>query len=303
MNDSILNYAKFGIVHSMAFPRAIENEHSYIDSIKEILYDPFFSVIELGQNPFDSLKYVTKNMVETAKCTLTYSAHSRLFKNNLNANSLDSNIREATVKELKKAIDEAYELNAVNFQFLSGHWQEQTKDQALEALCETTIEICNYAKEKGDMPVCLEIFDYDIDKCSLIGKADLAAKYCKIVRKYCDNFGLMVDLSHIPMIRESIEDHLYPIKDYIIHAHMGNTSIKDKDDIAYGDNHPRFGYQNGENDVEQLRKYLKILLDIGYLNKQRKNILSFEVKPLEGEDPKLIIANSKRTLFEAWHLV
>jgi len=303
MNDSITNYAKIGIVHSMAFPDSIKSEELYINTIKEILYDPFFSVVEIGQNPFDTLTYKTRDLIHLSKCDLTYSAHSRLFKKQLNANSLNEDIRQSTINELKKAINEAYELNAVNFQFLSGHWEDSTKDKSFEALCKTTIEICNYAKKIGDMPICLEIFDYDIDKCSLIGKSQLAAKYCEKVRESCDNFGLMVDLSHIPMIHQSIEEHFNPIKDYIIHAHIGNTSIKNINDIAYGDNHPRFGYPNGENDVEELAKFLSLLLSNGYLNKQATNILSFEVKPQIDEDPKLIIANSKRTLLEAWRLV
>ncbi len=287
----------------MAFPNSIESESSYINSLKEILLDPFFSVVEIGKNPFDTLTYIAKDLIHLSKCDLTYSAHSRLFKNKLNANSLNEELRKETVNELKRAIDEAYALNAVNFQFLSGHWQESSKKQAFEALCKTTIEICDYAKKKGSMPICLEIFDYDIDKCSLIGKSELAFEYYQRVKEFCDNFGLMVDLSHIPMIHETIENHLKPIKDCIIHSHIGNTSIKDKSDIAYGDNHPRFGYPSGENDVKELSEFLRILLDCGYLNKTKKNILSFEVKPLDNEDPKIIIANSKRTLLEAWQLV
>ncbi len=303
MEASILDYAKIGIVHSMAFPNSIESEDSYLNSIKEILYDPFFSVVEIGQNPFEKLTYKTRDLIHLAKCNLTYSAHSRLLNKQLNANSLNNNIIKETINELKIAIDEAYSLNALNFQFLSGHWDLNLKERNLEVLCQTTIEICNYAKQLGDMPICLEIFDYDIDKCSLIGKSELAARYCKTVRKSCSNFGLMVDLSHIPMIHQSIEEHLTPIKDYIIHAHIGNTSIKDVSDKAYGDNHPRFGYPNGENDVEELANFLRILLNYGYLNKYRNNILSFEVKPQIEDDPKLIIANSKRTLIEAWKLV
>ncbi len=303
MVDSIFNYAKIGIVHSMAFPNSTKNEEAFIESVKEILYDPFFSVIEIGHNPFDSIKNVTKDIINISKCEMTYSAHSIIFKNNLNPNSLNKEVQEKTIFYLKKAIDEAYELGALNFQFLSGHWEEKTKEQSFEALCRTTIEICKYAKEKGDMPICLEIFDYDIDKCSLIGKANLAARYCKRVRENCDNFGLMVDLSHIPMIRESIDNHLSPIKDYIIHAHIGNTLINNNLDPAYGDKHPRFGYPNSENDVNELVVFLRTLLKYGYLSKKRTNVLSFEVKPQIDEDPRLIIANSKRTLLESWRLV
>jgi len=80
-----------------------------------------------------------------------------------------------------------------------------------------------------------EGFDYDIDKCSLVGPVDLAKRYAEEVRAEFDNFGLMVDLSHLPIIHESARESLIPVKDYIIHAHMGNCFMKDKQNPAYGD--------------------------------------------------------------------
>jgi sugar phosphate isomerase/epimerase len=113
----------------------------------------------------------------------------------------------------------------------------------------------------------------------------------------------MVDLSHLPIIHESAHQSLIPVKDYIIHAHMGNCMMKDKNDPAYGDAHPRFGYPGGENDVEELVEYLKVLLEIGYLNPGNRRILSFEVKPVGDEDPDIVVANAKRVLNLAWALV
>jgi sugar phosphate isomerase/epimerase len=110
----------------------------------------------------------------------------------------------------------------------------------------------------------------------------------------------MVDLSHIPQLHETIEESLLPVKDYIIHAHMGNCVIKDPSMEAYGDQHPRFGFPNGENDVEELTQYLQVLFDIGFLNEENPPIVSFEVKPVGDEDPEIVIANAKRTLNQAW---
>jgi hypothetical protein len=78
------------------------------------------------------------------------------------------------------------------------------------------------------MRVVLEIFDFDIDKKSLIGPAVLAKRFAEEIRKEHNNFGLMTDLSHIPMLHETCEESILPIKDYLAHAHMGNTVIKDK---------------------------------------------------------------------------
>jgi hypothetical protein len=49
-----------------------------------------------------------------------------------------------------------------------------------------------------------------------------------------------------------------------------------------------------------VRDFLRALFDVGFFDSQDKPIVSFEVKPLPGENPKAVIANAKRTLIEAW---
>src|SRR5690606_27676143 len=200
----------------------------------------------------------------------------------------------------KQGIDEAYEIGASGFGFLSGTYEESKKEAAYQALVRSTNELCIYAKRRGNMKVALEVFDYDVDKKSLIGPADLALRFAREIRKDHAHFGLMVDLSHIPLIHETIEESLLPVKDYITHAHIGNCVVKNSGMPAYGDVHPRFGFPNSENDVDEVVQYLRVLLDIGYLNTANPPIVSFEVRPYGEEDPDVVIANAKRTLTEAW---
>ena len=161
-------------------------------------------------------------------------------------------------------------------------------------------EICDYAKSKGDLGITLEVFDQKIDKKCLIGPTKDARMVAEEVRKNFDNFGLMVDLSHLPLLGETPAQAIMPVKDYLVHAHMGNCILKDKEHPGYGDQHPRFGIKGGENDVKELTEYLKVLLDIGFLNPQNPPIVSFEVKPLADESSEVVIANAKRVLREAW---
>ena len=153
---------------------------------------------------------------------------------------------------LKEGIDEAYEIGAEGFAYLSGKYAEETKEASYAALLTSTRELCAYAAAKGSMPVNLEVFDYDIDKKSLIGPTELALRFAREVRKDHGNFGLLVDLSHIPMYYESAEQSILPIRDLIRHVHIGNTVIKDPSLTGYGDTHPRFGFDGGENDVRQV---------------------------------------------------
>ncbi|MGE4452937.1 MAG: TIM barrel protein [Sphaerochaeta sp.] len=303
MKRDIHSYCRLGIVVSMAYPGCSESEQAYQDSLKRLLVDPFFQVMELGSLPFPSLYDTVPHMVRTAHCVSTYSGHSRLFAKKLNINSLNEDERRQAVKTLKMGIDEAYRMGCEEFQFLSRGYEKGKEDSYLDALTASTKELCAYAKSKGSMPVVLEVFDHTIDKKSLLGPSSLVEKYVEAVCLEYDNFGIMIDCSHIPMIGESIDEAVDPIKHYIRHVHVGNTYISDPNHPSYGDNHPRFGYPGSENDTDYLASFLKKLKEIGYLKQGGRNILSFEVKPQAGEDAELVVANAKRTLLDAWRMV
>jgi sugar phosphate isomerase/epimerase len=204
----------------------------------------------------------------------------------------------------KACVDEAYELGTVGVAFLSGPDPgPEKRAEATDLLYDSLDQICAYAASRGSMKVALETFDQCVDKKALMGSNADAAKLSARLRQKHPHFGLMLDLSHFPIQFESTRDALYAAKDHLIHAHMGNCILKDKNQPGYGDAHPRFGIPGGENDVAELTDYLRALLEIGYLSKERRPILSFEVKPMGDESSEIVIANAKRTFVEAWDLV
>lgn len=300
MNEPMRKYMRVGLVHFMAYPTTIKGEGPVVETIKKIVLDDYFSAIEITTIKNPDERMIVKKMLETSHMTVAYGAQPRLLTTGLNINDLNEEGRQKALANLKEGIDEAYDIGASGFAFLSGKYEEDKKEQAYQALVSSTKEVCAYTKSKGNMKVSLEVFDYDVDKRSLIGPADIALRYAKEIRSEFDHFGLMVDLSHIPLIHETIEESLLPVKDYISHAHIGNCVVKDAGMAAYGDVHPRFGFPNGENDVDEVVHYLQVLMDIGFINDKNPPIVSFEIKPFGDEDPDVVIANAKRTLNEAW---
>ena len=299
MNENIRDFIKVGLIHFMAYPNTIKGEGPIEETIKRIAEDDYFDAVELTWIKDDAVRSAVKDMIEVSGMEVYYGAQPRLLTTGNNPNAVDEDERLIALNNLKAGIDEAAQIGAKGFAFLSGKYEEATKEAAFDALIKTTVELCEYAKEKGVPKVALEVFDYDVDKCSLIGPAELAKKYAEAVCAKADNFGLMVDLSHLPLLRETAQESLTPIKDYIIHAHMGNAVVKEGLP-AYGDAHPRFGFPGGSNDVGELVEYLRVLMEIGYLKEGEPKVVSFEVKPYGDEDPELVIANAKRTLNKAW---
>ncbi len=303
MNESIHKFAKIGLIHFMAYPSTIKGEGPIEETIRKIVVDDYFDVIEITWIKDTAARARVKKMLQTSHLTVAYGAQPRLLTTGQNINNLDESKRLTAVSNLKEGIDEAYEMGAVGLGFLSGKYQEEKKEEAYQALVRSTRDICAYARSKGNLKIAHEVFDYDIDKRALVGPVDLAKRYAGEICEEFDNFGLLVDLSHLPILHESARQSLIPVKDYIIHAHMGNCVMKDRGDPAYGDAHPRFGYPGGENDVEELVEYLKVLMEIGYLDPDNRRILSFEVKPVGDEDPDIVVANAKRVLNLAWAML
>ena len=303
MEQSMRRFMKVGIILHVSYPQLGGGDGPILECLERICGDDYFEAVEVARMKDPQVRKQAAEMIRMAHMVSAYGGQSRTLSAGLNINDLDETRRAMAVDTLKEGIDEAYEMGCAGFSFLSGRYEEERKEQAFEQLLKSTRELCRHAEKEGQMPVCCEVFDYDIDKKALIGPAVLAARYAGEIRKEHGNFGLLVDLSHIPMVHETIEESILPVKDYIIHAHMGNTVIKSPDCEAYGDNHPRFGFPNSENDVEELAHYLRTLKEIVFLGEKDRPVVSFEVKPWKDEPPEVVIANAKRTLNLAWELV
>nr|WP_321262231.1 TIM barrel protein [uncultured Sphaerochaeta sp.] len=299
MHEPLSHYMKVGLIHFMAYPVS-NGKGPVAETFRKICLDPFFEVAEITWTQDPDVRAQVKQMKEVSHLSVTFGAQPCLLSQKMNINDLDEQKRMKALQQLKDNVDEAYEMGATALAFLSGPYAQETQEASYKALVASTKELCAYAASKGSLKIALEVFDYDIDKKSLIGPADLASRFAKEIRKDYPEFGLMVDLSHIPLLHETIEESLDPVKEYIVHAHMGNCVMKDPSLPGYGDQHPRFGFPNSENDVKELAEYLEYLLSIGFLNKENRPVVSFEVKPQEGKDPELVIANAKRTLLRAW---
>ncbi len=299
MNEPMRKYMRVGIVNFMAYPDTMKGEGPILEATRAICRDEYFDVIEVTWIKDAEVRREVRKAVETAGLTLTYGAQPRLLTAGSNINDLDPARRQAALDSLFEGIDEAYELGAKGFAFLSGKYEEATFNESFDALLDSTMRLCDYAAGKGDMPVLLEVFDYDFDKKSIIGPAPLARKFADKIKCRHQNFGLMVDLSHIVQLHETIRDNILPIAPYVRHAHIANAVMKEGAE-AVGDMHPRFGFNHSEINVRVVEEFLRTLFAIGYLNAENPPIVSFEVKPWGDESPEMVIANAKRVLNEAW---
>ncbi len=302
MREPLTSYMKVGIVHFMAFPSTMKGEGPVAETVRKIAEDDFFQAIEITWVKDAEERKKVQRILSQSKLAVGFGAQPSLLTTGYDLNHLDPAQRQVAVNQIKAMIDMAHEMGIKKLAFLSGKDPgEAERKRATAALVESLKEICAYARPK-EIFIILETFDRTIDKKALIGPSDEAAAVARAVRAEFDNFGLMIDLSHLPQQFEKSAGALKNVKGYLVHAHIGNCVIKDKSHPAYGDAHPRFGVEGGEVDVDELAEFLEQLFKVGYLGKGKKElpVVAFEVKPIGDESPELIIANAKRTLLEAW---
>lgn len=298
MRESIHKYFQIGTIQWMSHPPA---NYNIVDSVKTIACDEFFDALEIGKQPDDATRAAVKKILEESHLKVCYGAQPRLLGPKLNPNDLDEEGRKKAEATLIEAVDEAEYLGAKGIAFLSGKWEPATQAEAYAQLLKTTRAVCDYAKTKG-MMVELEVFDFDMDKASLIGPAPYAAQFAADMRKTHNNFGLMVDLSHFPTTYETSKFVIQTCRPYITHFHIGNAVVEEGKP-AYGDKHPRFGFPNSANDVAQLTDFFTVLKEEGFFNAENPYVLSMEVTPFGDEDGDIILANTKRVINRAWAMV
>jgi len=289
----------------MIFPETLTGSGPILETVSRIANDDFFSMIEVGRINDHEIRKQVAATIASSQMRVGFGAQPTILTRKLDLNSFDEAKRKEALSTLIPQIDEAKEVGARRFAVMSGPDPGEGKRAAAsKLLVESLLTLCSYGKERG-IAVTLETFDRDVEKKSLIGPAEEALAVSEEVKRQFPEFGLMYDMGHAPLLNEDPLKSLRLLKDHLVHVHIGNC-VKRPGLPAYGDQHPRFGFHGGENDVPQLVNFLRALFDVDYLSSTPKEVppvVGFELKPVSGEESESVIANGKRSWKKAWGLL
>ena len=300
----------FGVVHPLVFFECRGGEGPILETLPAIIDDPIFGAIEIApiKNPETARK--ARDMLASAQMQVVYLPILPIIVENLGIASADSAERAAVLTRLKTLLDEAIEFDAPMAMVTGPRDPGPAEREAATArLVEDLRELCDYAtgQSRGQLlHITFENFDRDIEKKRLIGPTSETVAMADAIDR--PNFGLTMDLSHLPLLGESSADALRDAAPHIIHAHIGNCVIDHPESPLYGDFHPRFGHLLGRSDLPEVINYLHQLDAIGYWEQARQRlgttpILSMELRTFPDESPTTILANGKRTFIRAWNVL
>jgi sugar phosphate isomerase/epimerase len=297
----------FGVVHPLIYLECRGGEGPILETLPTIINDSDFGAIEIAPIKNPEVRRKAKALLAQSQLQVVYLALLPLLLEKLEPGSRDPEKRMAALARLKSLVDEAIDFGC-GLAMIQGPLDPGPSERAAttEQLAEDLQGLCDYATAQSrhrQLFLTLENFDRDIEKKRLIGPTVEAVALAEAVNR--PNFGLTIDLSHLPLLGETSAHALHAAAPHLIHAHVGNCVVDDPTSPLYGDFHPRFGHPQGHSDLPQVVDYLRQLDDIGFWARTRRRlgtapILTMELRPVPGEEsPEAILANGKRTFMRA----
>jgi len=251
------------IVLPAFFPSSMENTQHFLNAIRTLKnYDIYSIEFYYKGNGRKAIKeYLISHDIKSI-----YLGAMAAKQKNLNLSSLDKGLREKSIQEMKKCIDDAYFFGSQTILVNSGRRPDNGEGKvAYEYLKKSLEELLKYigvSAKDYRLNLTLEPGDTRVDSFSLIGNTDLAIKLVWEIREKYKNFGLTMDISHLRQLNEKPLDSIKKASPYCNHIHLANCIIKDKTSILYGDKHPEFGIEGGEISVEELKNILETIKEI-----------------------------------------
>ena len=299
----------FGLVHPLAYLACREGGGPLLETLATIVADTTFGAVEIAPIPDPATRADAAALLRDATLQVVYLPILPIIFADLGIGSLDDAARAAALERLRALIDEAIAFDAPLAMVTGPRDPGPALREAVTArLAADLAALCDYADARSRgrrLHLTLEHFDRDVEKKRLVGPTVEAVALVERVGR--ENFGLTLDLSHLPLLGESAADATRIAAPHLLHAHIGNCVVDHPDSPAYGDFHPRFGHPEGRNDLPEVVDFLECLAAVDFYGRARARlggtpILSMEIK---ADAPDLAsgavaIANGKRTFQRAW---
>lgn len=301
MKGSINEYAKLGLVHHLLYPECVTDLDYHADTLDEFIkrndIEALDCCIPYGQERRERLIEHVRNCGKD----VAYALH--LFPlRKISLATLDPQEQAFSRLVISDQIKMAMAVGAAGFVFSSGADIPEHREEARKCFKDFCRWLCKRLKPYG-ITALLEPFDRDVDKRFLYGPIDECVALMEDLGKDFDNIGIELDIAHLPLMSEDFEYAIKTASKHIKRVHLGNCILKNKHNPLYGDKHPPIGIEEGEIDVAELALVLKYLLEIGYLGKEKRNPMLFEITTFPGKSVNYTVNDNINRIYEAWKLV
>ncbi len=303
MKECITKFARLGFSHFMLYPKCLEDSDDHVRTLEALVerddIETFDCFIPYGQGRQERL---TRAIRQSGKEDIGFFIHQFPYTKLLlsSSNPVEQHQSRLIIKEM---ITQAVAIGASSLTFASGPPSPaNATDAHYAAFADFCRWLCGQLKPHR-ITALIEPCDTTVHKKFLYGPTQACVKLVESLQPNVNNFGILLDLSHIPLIGETFEQAIKTVAPYLKRVHLGNCVLKDKNHRLYGDRHPPIGFDGGEIDIPELTTILRCLLEAGFISKENRRSMLFEITPWPGRSVEETIADSFGRLNKAWAAV
>lgn len=300
MREDIRQYARIGLVHHLLYPRCMEDPDDHLRTLQAFAersdIETFDCCLPYGD---ERRRMLTAAIRQCGKEDIAYAAH--LFPSRKIPFTTPVPHEQAQVRMIMKdMVEQAAAIGATGFIFASGGPPPaEAADAHYAAFAGFCRWLCAELRPHG-IRAMLEPFDTDTDKKFLYGPTAKCVEFIRRLEPETDNFGIELDMAHVVLMHETFADAIKTTAPYLLRVHLGNCVFKDASHPLWGDKHPPIGFEGGEIDVLELTEILRLLLEVGFLQRGRRGSLLIENTPWPGKTEDDTVADAMMRLQKAW---
>lgn len=302
MNE-IRSYARLGLVHHMLYPDCREHPDEHVATLAALARRPDIETFDccLPDDPGARAELIAELRV-CGKADIAFAAHFFPWRE-LSFCTPDPREQARARAIAEDMLDCAAAIGAAGLVLPSGGPAPvvATEDH-YAAFADFCRWFCGKLNPHG-ITAQLEPFDTAIDKKYLYGPTSDCVALIEALRPEVENLGIELDVAHLPLMGETFEGAIRTVARHLKRVHLGNCVLKDRAHPKWGDKHPPIGFPGGEIDVPETAEILRLLLEAGFLSRERRGSLVLEMTPWPGKTVEESIADGLARLDRAWQEV
>lgn len=302
MRGKLQDHVDIGVCHN-TFYQCKHDPKGHVDGLEEIMSFDFIQQVDLTIPYTRACRERAIEIVNQSDKRIIYNGY--LMPTGLiPLCTLSDTEREQLLILIRDQIDMAYAVGAELFlQSVGADPGDEQRHQAYQGLATYIKEVEAYIKGKGDMGFTIELMDRHVDKKSLCGPTAEVVAFLEQLKPHGIDAGLVVDIAHIPLMEESIEDVIRTAAPLTKHVHVGTCILKDRNHRWWGDMHPPLGTKGSEIGQPELVRALRALHETEYFNKENKPILTLEIRAFPGLSVRDTLLDNIQRLEDAWRMM
>lgn len=293
---SFNEYMRLGVNHHLLYSNLINDPSEHLRTLQIVLSEPRLDIVDMWY-PWEIKDEVAKAVKDSGK-TIYYNMGNRAGQRKLAPAAIDDEHRTYTLNVYKDELERAKLCGSTKIITNSGPNDIENRQKCKEHLVDFYVELCKCAE---GMVVMIEPTDWDMSKCKLIGSSREAIEICERVRDAGGaNMASMVDMCHVPLMHETLEQAINDTGEYLEHIHLG-TCVMNEGSPFYGDKHPGIGTEEAVYGIPEIAEVFSIGLSKGYFGKENKGSASIEMRPLPGKSNEECFEIYYDAVLQAWN--